>query len=357
MYKLAVIIGRFQPFHNGHKAVIDNGFKIADNVLVFVACANSPRTIVNPWYDTERANLINAVYADTEFKHRIDFIPIEDRPYNDTYWIRQIQADIYARGLKDSEVCLLGWKKDKATARYLEWFPQWDFKALESPKIINATDIRNRYFGNMPSYGENYDPCGRTGGNLDIEDWTPPIVQTYLKKWYDTKDYDYVKREFDFQRKHDEMYAGLKYKPIFTTVDAVVMCSGHVLMIKRRAHPGKDLWALPGGYLQPDEYITDGMVRELMEETNIKVPEAALRGSIESVKVFDWPGRSTRGRIITHAHRVNLGDGAFPKTKAADDAKARTWMPMAKLDRRVIFEDHLDIIHTMASDTTGDRRK
>ena len=43
-YQYLVFIGRFQPFHRGHKAVIDEALKRADKVIMLIGSANLPRS-------------------------------------------------------------------------------------------------------------------------------------------------------------------------------------------------------------------------------------------------------------------------------------------------------------------------
>ena len=138
----------------------------------------------------------------------------------------------------------------------------------------------------------------------------------------------------------------MKYPPIFSTADAIVICSGHVLMIKRRAEPGRGLWALPGGYVnaQTDKTVEAAMLRELREETMIKVPAPVLKGSIVRSKVFDAIDRSPRGRIITHAFHIELPDGELPKVKGNDDALRAKWIPIAEVRSEEVFEDHFEIL-------------
>ena len=118
------------------------------------------------------------------------------------------------------------------------------------------------------------------------------------------------------------------------------------MLIKRRAEPGRGLWALPGGYVNAntDRSVEDAMLRELREETMIKVPAPVLRGNIVRSRVFDAIDRSPRGRIITHAFHIQLPDGELPKVKGSDDAEKARWVPIAEVKSEECFEDHFEIL-------------
>ena len=70
-YNLAVYIGRFQPYHNGHVKVIEDGLKIADRVLVLVGSSNSPRTEKNPFTFEERKEILVDIGGSVEKLSRI----------------------------------------------------------------------------------------------------------------------------------------------------------------------------------------------------------------------------------------------------------------------------------------------
>ena len=93
-----------------------------------------------------------------------------------------------------------------------------------------------------------------------------------------------------------------------------------------------------------DRTVEDAALRELKEETLIKVPLPVLRGSIVRSKVFDAIDRSPRGRIITHAFYILLPDGDLPKVKGSDDAEKARWIPIAEIKPEECFEDHFEII-------------
>ncbi len=61
--------------------------------------------------------------------------------------------------------------------------------------------------------------------------------------------------------------------------------------------------------------------------------------------VFDDPNRSSRGRTITNAYYIKLNnDVKLPKVKGADDADKAKWIPVEKLRRDEMFEDHYSVI-------------
>jgi bifunctional NMN adenylyltransferase/nudix hydrolase len=118
-------------------------------------------------------------------------------------------------------------------------------------------------------------------------------------------------------------------------------------MIRRRAEPGKGLLALPGGFLDAltDKSLEDAMIREVREETQLKVPAPVLRGNIVEAKVFDAIERSTRGRTITHAFHIKLPNGELPKVKGGSDATSAKWIPISKINPSECYEDHYEIIN------------
>ncbi|MFN7857030.1 MAG: NUDIX domain-containing protein, partial [Acidovorax sp.] len=89
-----------------------------------------------------------------------------------------------------------------------------------------------------------------------------------------------------------------------------------------------------------------GCLRELREETRLKIPVPVLKGSIKGTNVFDHPERSQRGRTITHAHYFDLGNTALPHLTADDDAQEAQWVPIDALGGREdeFFEDHFHML-------------
>ena len=188
----------------------------------------------------------------------------------------------------------------------------------------------------------------RNPDHPQIAGMLPDAVQTFIADFQSTPACAAIREEHEFVARYQQAWSAAPYAPTFVTVDAVVVQSGHVLMVERKARPGKGLLALPGGFVDPGEKLVDACLRELREETRLKVPAPVLKGSISASEVFDDPYRSARGRTITHAFYIELEPNqALPKVKGGDDARHAMWVPMGDLDPVSIFEDHYFIIQEM----------
>jgi bifunctional NMN adenylyltransferase/nudix hydrolase len=330
-YDTLVLIGRFQPLHSAHLEIIKRATALTDQLVIIVGSANQPRTYKNPFTFDERARMIKDATRGLNMQVYVE--PNTDTIYNDQAWAVRVQGIVSKyRVLGGAGVGIIGHKKDDSSF-YLDMFPQWGYENVELIEFLSAVDIRDLYFKNSVNY-------------KFIKGVLPETTYDFLLDFAHTDEYRQIIREREFIAEHNKQYAGLRYPPIFSTADAVVICSGHVLMIKRRAEPGKGLWALPGGYVnaRTDKSVEDAAIRELREETMIKVPAPVLRGSIVRSKVFDAIDRSPRGRIITHAFHIQLPDGELPKVKGSDDAEKARWVPIAEVRSEECFEDHFEII-------------
>lgn len=331
-YDTLVFIGRFQPVHNAHIEIIRRALQMAKQIVIIIGSANQPRTYKNPFTWRERAAMLNHVYFVGDPSTSIRIEANTDSIYNDQAWAARVQALVAKHTVEGDKIGIIGHEKDDSSF-YLKMFPQWESEMVEQLDPLNASDIRSIYF--FRDTNLNY-----------IKGVVPTNVINFLENFKNTPDFDRIVNERDFVVAYKRPYATLPYPPIFVTTDAVVLCSGHVLMIKRRAEPGKGLWALPGGFVDAanDKSVQSAAIRELREETGIKVPAPVLAGCIEDTKVFDAIERSTRGRTITHAFKIVLPDGDLPKVKGQDDAEKAKWIPIAELNTELCYEDHAEII-------------
>lgn len=129
----------------------------------------------------------------------------------------------------------------------------------------------------------------------------------------------------------------MRTSKIFVTVDAVILRKAgdyELLLIKRKNEPFKDCWALPGGFVDENEDLKTAAIRELEEETQIKVTD------LEQIGAFGKPFRDPRGHMVSVAYF-----GIVPENTvavAADDAKETGWFSVKDLPKLAF--DHLDIV-------------
>ena len=101
---------------------------------------------------------------------------------------------------------------------------------------------------------------------------------------------------------------------VFTVVNGVL----HVALVERGNDPYKGRWALPGGFVEPDEDLADAAARELEEETGIRSEPAELA----QLGAYGAPGRDPRMRVVTVAFWT-IQPGLSELTGASDAASAR----------------------------------
>ena len=165
-------------------------------------------------------------------------------------------------------------------------------------------------------------------------------------------DEDLTEEELYYKNYKEEIK---KYPVILQTVDCVIIrnnpekfdnqSSMEILLIKRNRVPGKGKLAIPGGFLEIDEKLIVGAMREAGEETSIILTQDLCQGQM----TFDEPNRSKRGRVITTAFLFHVPyEDSKLITKDEDEVAEVAWYSLSEIVQKTtsdqFFEDHLDII-------------
>lgn len=126
-------------------------------------------------------------------------------------------------------------------------------------------------------------------------------------------------------------------KPSVTTDCILIRKSGskkEILLIKRKHDPFMGKWAFPGGFVEIDEDLDEGVRRELEEETGLKNIE------LIQFKTYGKPGRDPRGRTISVVYHGFIPDENL-KIRAGDDAAQVAWIELDSLPQLAFDHEHI----------------
>ena len=317
MLKFGVFIGRFQPPHLAHEASFRRGLELFETLILVIGSSRVYPNIKNPFPFELRCEMVLAG-LEPELRARVKCVPSFDEFEYEELWLEGVRQAVKSVSGSSTDVGLLSYIKD-SSGYYQKNFPEWSVFESGVESDLNATDVRVSMYE----------------GRSDWRQMVSPPVRVMLKSWQSTPEFPRLQLEYHAIKAWKLEASKMKYPIIGVTVDSLVMCSGQVLLIERGGLLGKGAWALPGGFLEPDESLEHGAVRELLEETGLEV---FIRPVLS--RTFDWPTRSLRGRVISQGFYFNLDFAEPPNVKAADDAASAFWLPLgAALESRERFHD------------------
>jgi bifunctional NMN adenylyltransferase/nudix hydrolase len=317
MRKIGIFIGRFQPAHEGHIHAIGIAASQVDTLIVLVGSANQCRSIKNPFTFYERKAMLDIKLRAASVKN-VEILPLNDHKYNNEQWISDVKISALASSKDQYSVKVILFGHMKEGNDYLNWFPEWEFRGIEATYNVNATSIREKWFASNDSQ----------------------MPET-------------VRGDWAYYQAEKERFKNYPFRETlnFNCADAILVCQGKVLLVQRKFSPGRDAWALPGGFKNASETFLDCAIRELMEETNVRVPEKVLRGSVVKTQLFDSPTRSfgiPRNTLAVMMKIQPESNGKPPRANGADDAADVEWVDIGDiLNFRNLYDDHAAIISEM----------
>ncbi len=143
-----------------------------------------------------------------------------------------------------------------------------------------------------------------------------------------------------------------KYPRPAVTADCIVITKEvepKVLLIERGDEPFKGCWAFPGGFMNMDETTEQCAIRELEEETGLKV------SALHQIGAYSKVNRDPRGRTVTVAYLAIIDKPM--DVKGQDDAAKAQWFalsafldkPSGKAERPELAFDHNEIMRDAIS--------
>ena len=134
-------------------------------------------------------------------------------------------------------------------------------------------------------------------------------------------------------------------------VGVVILDADKVLLIKRGKPPRAGTWSLPGGAQESGETLKEAALREIYEETNLKVEIIGLIDIVDSIRRDKKGDAEYHYTLIDFAARVTGG-----ALRAGDDAIDTRWFTLQEIKKLEIWSETKRIIR-MATEQYGSNSK
>ena len=362
-----VYIGRFQPFHKGHKAIVDLTVKMmkpGDTVTIIIGSADQQETERNPLSASQRKEMLSIELEG----YPVTISTINDSPYNYDLWIEHLCAkmlgfksathDDFLEKQKDfikgfSNICIVGMENVEEyinrITKYYTYAPTEHFNLGINSHIFSELDTQTSVHGSSIRAFIRADD-GRCPKRFysDIKDFVSEKVLAYLK----TVNFPLIVYNAYIKGINYAESTGCKYNSCFMTVDNIVFDKflDQVLLIKRKDN-GK--LAIPGGFAEPYMNMKDNALRELEEETSITakmLKDAFVKIDELEPTLIDAPYRDPRSShkcnfvsaVYVWQSKVDALKNFIPYIKAGDDAVDTVWLSKEECEDLPAWRFHAD---------------
>ena len=161
-YRLGMFIGRFQPFHRGHKAIIDCMLAQCEQVLIVVGSSQEKGTAKNPFPAWERMDMIYETYRRRGIHINVLAMPDRLTVGNDSGWGDYVMEYVKNYGYEPDAI-FQGTEVERDT-----WFTNWEVDIINISRLslpISATLIRSAIIEKNEDF---------------VRQWCPPVVAEYI---------------------------------------------------------------------------------------------------------------------------------------------------------------------------------
>jgi bifunctional NMN adenylyltransferase/nudix hydrolase len=176
-YDVIVYIGRFEPYHTGHDALVRLGLLLGKIVIIVLGSADEPRSRKNPLSALEREMMIAGCFTGADLK-RLRFAAVADTGDNES-WVADVQAAVAQKAPGAARVALLGHFKD-ASSYYLNHFPTWHLESVSRANELDATAVRKVMFDQTRTLDSRI---------AQMQDMVPAAALDFLEQWMSTDDF------------------------------------------------------------------------------------------------------------------------------------------------------------------------
>ncbi|MGE4336437.1 MAG: NUDIX domain-containing protein [Pigmentiphaga sp.] len=326
-FDIVVQIGTFQPWLHTHQLALGSALRQAPRVALVLAGATQAPSVRHPFSLEQRAELLRrSIPAD--WRPRVALYALRESYPPGPDWQAVLDALEPVGGGLTPRLAVQAEPGLPPAVR-----PGAVILAYPCADDAAATWRRSALMAGLP-------PAMALPGTAG--DAATPDAAAWLAGWLEGTQRTRLREEWQALEQDRLAWSVAPYPVTKVTVDCVIECAGHVLLIQRGRAPGRDLHALPGGFIDTGETLLQSARRELAEETSLDLAHEEPRGSA----VFDAPWRSQRGRVITHAYHFVLKAARPPALHAGDDAAQARWMPLGRLPALAgrMHDDHALIL-------------
>lgn len=144
LYKIGLVIGRFQMLHKGHEFMIRRALDLCHTVVVYIGSSQEQGTKINPFSFERRKQMLCKVFKEEVRLHRIYILPLPDVGLgNSINWGKYVLDKFYNDFMHYPDLYVTGCEKERSSWFTNDIAPNMDELRLTRHNIeVSATECR-----------------------------------------------------------------------------------------------------------------------------------------------------------------------------------------------------------------------